>query len=130
MGRGWFCNGGMGIFKVSFYIVGTGVLTPVLWKPYIAYPSFQVLSNLPPLLWHLNPNPTVLSVIPFLWPNGLSHHIWCSILLTYITDIHKNHDVCFMQQSVRFTEVSHIMWFLLVLWFDITHTNTHGTLSG
>ena len=30
-----------------------------------------------------------------------------------------------MQQGVKFTEVWHIVSFLLVLLFDITHTNTH-----
>ena len=33
--------------------------------------------------------------------------------------------LCFMQQGIKSTDVWHIMWFLLVLWFDITYTETH-----
>ena len=29
-----------------------------------------------------------------------------------------------MQKGINFTEVLHVMWFSLVLWFDITHTHT------
>ena len=29
-----------------------------------------------------------------------------------------------MQKGINFTEALHVMWFSLVLWFDITHTHT------
>ena len=46
----------------------------------------------------------------------------------------KDLDVCFMQQDTNFTEVWEIIRFLVVLWLDTTHTqthkHTHNTLRG
>ena len=60
------------------------------------------------------------------WLNGWLHHIWCAILLNDIMDLNiyqKDPVVCLMQQDVKFTEVSDTQCgFLLVLWFNITHT--------
>ena len=39
--------------------------------------------------------------------------------------------VCFMQQVIKFTEAfTRMTWFLLVLWFDITHTDKHTEYKG
>ena len=77
------------------------------------------------------PHPTVLSVALFLWLNGWSCHIWCTILLNGNMDLHmsglgtRRTSMCFMQQGIKFTAVWHIMCFFTgtLIWYH-THTNT------
>ena len=110
--------GGWEIFKVSLHSI---LPTPCF---------FQILSvsSLPPtshcsFCCHLS--------CFFGW---MGDHATFDVLF-YLMDPHtlslgtlapEDLDVCFMQQGVKFTEVWYIMWcgFLLVLWFDITHTQT------
>ena len=109
--------------------------TPFVMKtPYIAYPHlFRIFSN-PSSLLPLTFISTTLFDVFFLWLNERTCHIWCVILLINIMDLHilslgtlVVEQLCsvFMQKGVKFTEVWHIMCFLLVLWFDITNTHTH-----
>ena len=75
-------------------------------------------------------NPTTAhSVVFFLWLNGWLRHVWCATFLNDIVDV----------QMLSFRTLMHVLcnkvssllrsdtWysFLLVLWFDITHTNKH-----
>ena len=79
---------GDGTFVKSLYIVGRGVLTSYFMKiplilPTPLPPLFQILTTplpRPPSLLP-TPTPTVYSVVLFLWLNGWSRHIWCTILL-------------------------------------------------
>ena len=68
-----FKMGGCKIFGASLnlYINGRGVLTPILRRP----PTLPTLTFFrfcppPPLPCHLQPLPTVLSIVLFLWLNG------------------------------------------------------------
>ena len=112
---GWFYNGGDGKFLKSFQIVGR-VLTRLFYEDCLyCLPLFLILSNPSP---HFpvtsNPNPTVLSVmanmdlhqssLDTLVPEGS----WCMFYAT-------KHQV--------YWALTHVV-FLLVFWFDITHTNT------
>ena len=103
--------------------------------PHIAYPCF--FKFCPPLpattfLSPPTPAPTVLSAVLFLWLNEWSCHIWCAIVLN------DNMDHCICQTLVPYgpwcvfyATMCHLYWsltqcdFLLVPWFDITHTHTH-----
>ena len=70
------------------YIIGKGVLTPLLYEdPLHCLPTFQFLFNPPPPSFLLPPNPTpnALSVVLFFWQNGSSDQIWCAILLNDIS---------------------------------------------
>ena len=82
--------------------------------------------------------PMVHSVFLFLWLNGWSCHIWCTILLNDNMDLHmsslsisvpKGFDACFMQQGITFTEVEHVISFFngSLIWYH-THKHTHSTL--
>ena len=57
--------------------------------PYITYPLFQILSNLPPSLSSPTPTLTALSVVLFLWLNGWSHHIYCATLFN-VMELHMS----------------------------------------
>ena len=109
--------------KLGSFIIGRWVLTlPILWRPsYIAHHLFQSLSNLQlPLL--------ILLSCLFHW---MGDHATFDILFYLIilwiykcqASVPWYHDVCFMQQGVKFTEVWHIIWFFTSLWFDTTQTH-------
>ena len=71
------------------YIIGKGVLTPLLYEdPLHCLPTFQFLFNPPPpspsSLLPPNPTPIALSVVLLFWQNGSSEQIWCAILLNDI----------------------------------------------
>ena len=76
-----------------------------------------------------NTHPTDHSAVLFLWLNGWSHHTWCAILLNDIMDVHMlsfrtlMHVLCNKTSSLLSSDT----WcnFLLVLWFDLTHTQTN-----
>ena len=81
----------------------------------------------------LTSTPTVLSVVLFLWLNVWSHHIWCAILHNENMDLHTPSLVTLVPEGtwcVFYATRCKVYWaltqcgFLLVLWFDITHTNT------
>ena len=124
----------------SLYVVGREVLTPLFYEdpPYIAYhsPLFKFYPTLT-LPCHLQPPPpTVLSVFLFLWLNGWSQHIWCAILLNDNMDLNMSSLGTLVPERpwcVFFATRIQVYWgltqcgFLLVIWFDITHTNTHYT---
>ena len=94
---------------------------------YCLLPSFsnfvQTYPHPPPLsVSPLTPTSTALSGVLFLWLNGWSCHIWCTILLNDIDP-----DVCFMQQGIKFTEAWHTWIFAgTLIWYHTnTHTHTH-----
>ena len=102
------------------------------------FPPFQVFSNPSPhtSLSPPTPTPTVLSVVLFLWLNGWSQHIWCAILLNDNMDLNMSSLGTLVPERpwcVFFATRIQVYWgltqcgFLLVIWFDITHTNTHYT---
>ena len=71
-------------------IVGKKGPNPYFMKtPYITYPLFQILSNLPPSLSSPTPTLTALSVVLFLWLNGWSHHIYCATLFN-VMELHMS----------------------------------------
>ena len=72
-------------------IVGKKGPNPYFMKtPYITYPLFQILSNLPPSLSSPTPTLTALSVVLFLWLNWWSHHIYCATLFNDVMDLHMS----------------------------------------
>ena len=120
------------------YIVCRGVLTPYLMKthpPYVAYSLFEILFNppIPPTSLSLsNPNPTVLSVVLFLWLNGWSRHILCAILLNDNIDLHMFNLVTLVPDKpwcVFYVTRHHVHWSLTHKWFFtfllMWHTSTH-----
>ena len=107
--------------------------------PYITYSLFQIVSN-PSFPVASNPTHTAYSVILFLWLNGWLCHNWCAILLNDIMDVHTSSlrilmlVLCNKASSLLRSDTT--CGFSLVLWFDITctqthiHTKTHSTLRG
>ena len=128
-----FKMGGWEIFKVFLHSWQKGVNLTIMWRPpYIAYPPplFPILSN---------STPTALSAVLFVWLNEWSWHIRCTILLNENMDLHMSSLGTAVTEGpwfVFFATRHQVYWglticgFLLVLWFDITHTNTHSTLRG
>ena len=92
-------------------------LPPILWiSPFIDYPFAS--------------NPTTAhSVVLFLWLNGWSRDIWCASFLNDVMDVQMSsfrtlmHVLCHKVSSLLRPDT----WcgFLLVLWFDNTHTTKH-----
>ena len=104
----------------SNHIVGRRVLTPLFYEDplYIAkLPFFKFCPT--PLPCCLQPPALLLILLLFLWLNGWSCHIWCTILLNDIMDVHMSslrilmHVLCNKVSSL----LSSDMWcgFLLVL---------------
>ena len=93
----------------------------------------QTLSNplSPTSLSPPTSTPTVFSVVLLLWLNGWSCHIWCAILLNNNMDLHmsslgtRRTLTCVLCKNESGLPRSDICSFLLVLWFDITNTQTH-----
>ena len=93
----------------------------------------QTLSNplSPTSLSPPTSTPTVFSVVLLLWLNGWSCHIWCAILLNNNMDLHmsslgtRRTLMCVLCKNESGLPRSDICSFLLVLWFDITNTQTH-----
>ena len=123
-------------------IVDRGILTPgILWRlPYIAYPShlFNILSSLPPLpiLFFGATNP---HAVLFLFLNGWSRHILCSILLNAIMNLHVPSLGIFVPDGpwcVFYATRCQVYWGLphevVFCWYsDLishTYTNTYSTL--
>ena len=76
-------------FELTLYtstciIVGRRVLTPLFYEdpPILPTPPFSNFIQPHPLSCRLQPPPP--SVALFLWLNGWSRHIWCTILLNEI----------------------------------------------
>ena len=60
-----------------------------------------------------------------LWLN-----LWTQIFWTLALWYQQHLAVCFMQQGVKFTKgLTGMTWFLLVLWFEITHANAQDTIG-
>ena len=93
----------------------------------------QTLSNplSPTSLSPPTSTPTVFSVVLLLWLNGWSCHIWCAILLNNNMDLHmsslgtRRTLMCVLCKNESGLPRSDTCSFLLVLWFDITNTQTH-----
>ena len=94
-------------------------------------PSPQHRSLSPP-----TPTPTTCSIVLFLWLNGWLLYIWCAVLLNDSMDLHmSSHGTLAPERSwyvlyakrVKFIEIWHMLWFLLVLWFDITYKHKQYT---
>ena len=96
-------------------IVGRGFLTTHFFMktPYIAYPPYP---NLPNASTHLHSFCCFFALAECVDLNFLS-------LVTVIPAA-----PCCMLQGRKFTEgLTGMTWFLLVLWFEITHANTYRT---
>ena len=131
------CNGGDGKFLLEMGAkpgMGGGVcLAPTS--------LFQILSTQPltPLPCHLQSCPTVFSVVMFLWLNWWSCYILCVILLNDNMDLYMSSlgTLVYTRRTLMYVSCnkassllkSDTQWgFLLVLWFDINHTqHTHNT---
>ena len=84
------------------------------WHPFL----FQILSNPPPFPVAFNPHPHCsFCCLISLAERVISFDVLFYLLILWIYTL-----ICFMQQGI--TKVWH-MWFFVVLWFDITNTNTH-----
>ena len=105
--------------------------TPPFWSFVQPTPLLQFSVN-------SNPTPNVLYVVLFLWLNRWSHHIWCAILRNDNMDLHmlamlttKRALMCVLCNKASSLLRPDTYDFLLVLWFDITHTqakkHTHHT---
>ena len=114
-------------------MVGGGVLTPYLMKS----PFFKFCQP-PPFL--LPPTPTLpaLSVVLFLWLDGWSRYIICTILLNDIMDLQMPSVGTLVPEGpwcVFYATRRQVYWgltkcgFLLVLWFCY-HIHKHTTHSG
>ena len=119
-----------GIFKVSLQSLQKGAILPTPSFSNFVHPPLP-----PPLPCHLQPLPPPLFTLLSCFFGWMGDHTTfdvsfylliiciytCRALVSYCQ---TNLDVCFMQQGVKFTEVWHKMWFLLVLWFCYhTHKN-------
>ena len=119
-------------------IVGRGVLTPLFYEdpPILLRLLFQFLSNSstpPPSLSPPTLTPIPHSVVLFLWLNGWSCDIWCAILLNGIMDVPMSSLktlMCVLCNKAPCLLRSDTCGFLLVLWLDIKHTETHIKLRG
>ena len=119
--------------KHEYSIVGRGVEPSYFMKTPITLPTLPPFFKFYPTLPHpssfLSP-PTstlaALSVSLFLWLNRRLYHICCVILLHYIIDLNMSsltrHWCVFYAVFYASLLRSDIHVFLLVLWFDITHT--------
>ena len=134
-------------FKVSLNSWQRGVNPLILGRPppppsYIAYPTLPApFSRFCPPPTSLSPPTlisTVLSVFIFLWLSGWLHHIWCAILLNDNMHLHKSSLGTLVPEEpwcVFYSTRHQVDWgltqcgFLLVHWFDITHTQTHTVHS-
>ena len=105
-------------------IVGRGVLSPLFYEDPTIFPTLPVL----PCCLQSVCTPTDQSVVFFLWLNRWLRHI-CVLFYSMISWMYTCRALgpwcIFMQQAVKFTEVWHMMFFLFVLWYDITHAYTH-----
>ena len=99
----------------------------ILWRSLLLTTP---LSNFVQTPFPVASNPTAAhSVVLFLWLNGWSRHIWFATFLNDIMDVQMlslrilMHVLCNKVSTLLRSDT----WcrFLLVLWFDITHTNKH-----
>ena len=116
-----------------------GFLTPYFMKTTYLYclPTFIIFwPPLPPNIHCKIPSSTLFIALIF-WLNGQSQHIWCVILLNDIMALHL--------PSLCYHSITRTLWcvlcnkgsvyyntwhvFLLVLWFDTTHTKKRKTHS-
>ena len=104
------------------------------YRPYFMKNSpFQILST--PLLCRLQPPRPLLFFLSCLISLMGDHAtfdvffylmiLWIYAYEALVPNYKKDLAMYFTQQSVKSCKVWHIMGFLLVLWFDITHTHTH-----
>ena len=113
-------------------IAGRGFLTPhILWRPLPLMPKppfFKFCPPLPTFPVTSKPHPQcsfccLVSLFEWL----MAPHLICLILLN-IMDLHMSSLttlMCALCNKVSSLLRSDTECFLLVLWFDITHTNTH-----
>ena len=123
---GWFYNGRDGKFLKSLYLVGRWVLTLLFYEepPYIAYYLFFKFC---PTLPHFRVTSSPYSHCSFCCPVCL---ISCAILRNDNMDLHMSSLVtlvpevpsCILCNKAPSLLRSDTCGFLLVLWFDITHT--------
>ena len=107
-----------------------GSYPPILWRPNYIVPPFSNFVQLESLSLLLpTPTSTVHSVVLFRWLNEWLHHIWRATLVNHTIDVHMSTlrtlmwVLCIKASSLLRCDTW--CFFLLVLWFDITHTNIH-----
>ena len=106
--------------------------------PYIAHPplfNFVHPTPTPNSLSLPTPTPTALSIVLFLWLNGRSRYIFTvDVLFNDNKDLHMSSLWILVPEGpwcVFYATSRQVYWglthcdFLLVLWFDITHTHIH-----
>ena len=74
-------------------IVGRGVLTSQFYEdlpPYIPSLPFFKFCPIPPSMFPPTSTPTAHSVVLFLWLNGWSCHVWCTVLLNDNMNVHMS----------------------------------------
>ena len=106
-----------------------GSYPPILWRPNYIVPPFSNFVQ-PESLSLLLPTPTstVHSVVLFRWLNEWLHHIWRATLVNHTIDVHMSTlrtlmwVLCIKASSLLRCDTW--CFFLLVLWFDITHAST------
>ena len=118
-------------YSILFF---TGHVHSWFLMPYYTKTSLYCLPP-SPFANFVQPTPTALFVVLFLWLNGRLYHIWCTVLLNDIMDLQMlslvilvpHLYVCFLQQGIMFTEV----WVLICYHTNTgTHTKTPRTLRG
>ena len=130
-------------FLKYLYIVGRGVLSPLFYKD-------SPLYCLPPPVFKFCPTPSHFPVISnphshwfFCCPVSLAEwvimpHLMCYFTCWWYGSTHVEHWYVSTRRTLMCVyAIKHqVCWrltqcgFLLVLWFDIKHTNTYSTLKG
>ena len=121
------------VHEVTVTIVGRGFLTPYFMKtPPILHTHtpapFQILSD-PPFPLPPISTPTVLFVVLFLWQNGWSRRIWCSIWWYYW--LHMSHLGTFVPEGpccVFYARRRQVYWGLTHMafcWYSNLISNAH-----
>ena len=105
--------------------------TPIFWRPScIVYPHFSNFFHSPPYFFCC-----LDSLAKCVW----SGHLSCIVLLNDIMNLHLWNlgtlvlvaPCCVLSNKAsNLLKVGNAWRFLLVLWFDITHTNKHGACRG
>ena len=81
------------VYHDHYLLIGGGLLTPLFYGDppplYCLPPHFKILSNHP---FSVASNSTLTApfVVLFLWLNGWSRHIWCSVLYNDNMDLNMS----------------------------------------
>ena len=109
----------------------------ILLRPLSTPPLFFIILSTPAptSLSPTTPNLTALSVVMFLWLNGWSRHIWCTILLNDNIDLYMSSLGTLVPEGpwcVFYATGRQVYWGFLWVLSDLvshTHANTQQNLT-